>query len=35
VIDTKMTQWQQLLAQQEQKIQDGLAAQAWWRAQDG
>lgn len=35
VIDTKMTQWQQLLAQQEQKIQDGLAAQAWWRAQGG
>tara|TARA_R110000868_G_scaffold410008_3_gene696864 strand:+ start:14730 stop:15155 length:426 start_codon:yes stop_codon:yes gene_type:complete len=33
VIDTKMQQWQQLLAQQEQKIQDGLAAQAWWRAQ--
>jgi flagellar export protein FliJ len=35
VIDTKMTQWQQLLAQQEQKIQDGLAAQAWWRTQGG
>lgn len=33
VIDTKMAQWQQALAQQEQKIQDGLAAQAWWRAQ--
>lgn len=33
VIDAKMAQWQQLLAQQEQKIQDGLAAQAWWRAQ--
>jgi len=33
VIDTKIAQWQQLLAQQEQKIQDGLAAQAWWRAQ--
>jgi flagellar export protein FliJ len=31
VIDAKMAQWQQLLAQQEQKIQDGLAAQAWWR----
>ena len=35
VIDTKMMQWQQLLAQQEQKIQDGLAAQAWWRGQGG
>lgn len=35
VIDTKMAQWQQLLAQQEQKIQDGLAAQAWWRGQGG
>ena len=35
VIDTKMTQWQQLLAQQEQKIQDGLAAQALWRAHGG
>lgn len=33
VIDTKMAQWQHTLAQQEQKIQDGLAAQAWWRAQ--
>lgn len=33
VIDAKMTQWQQLLNQQEQKIQDGLASQSWWRAQ--
>ncbi|MBA1274838.1 flagellar FliJ family protein [Stutzerimonas azotifigens] len=33
VIETKMAQWQLLLAQQEQKIQDGLAAQAWWRGQ--
>jgi len=32
VIDAKMAQWQQTLAQQEQKIQDGLAAQTWWRA---
>lgn len=32
VIDNKMTQWQQLLGQQEQKIQDGLAAQTWWRS---
>jgi flagellar export protein FliJ len=31
MIDDKMQQWQQLLAQQEQKIQDGLAAQSWWR----
>ena len=33
MIDDKMQQWQQLLAQQEQKIQDGLAAQSWWRNQ--
>lgn len=33
VIDAKMAQWQQLLNQQEQKIQDGLASQSWWRAQ--
>lgn len=33
VIDSKMAQWQAALAQQEQKIQDGLAAQAWMRAQ--
>jgi flagellar export protein FliJ len=33
VIDTKIDEWQQLLTQQEQKIQDGMAAQAWWRAQ--
>ncbi len=32
VIEGKLPQWQQLLAQQEQKIQDGLAAQAHWRA---
>ena len=31
MIDDKMQQWQQLLARQEQKIQDGLAAQSWWR----
>lgn len=34
-MESKMSQWQELLAQQEQKIQDGLAAQAWWRAQVG
>lgn len=33
IIDGKMADWQLRLAQQEQKIQDGLAAQAWWRAQ--
>ncbi len=33
VIDAKMAQWQQQLNQQEQKIQDSLAAQSWWRAQ--
>lgn len=33
VIDAKMSQWQLLLNQQEQKIQDGLASQSWWRAQ--
>ncbi|MUT70678.1 flagellar FliJ family protein [Stutzerimonas frequens] len=32
VIEGELQQWQQLLAQQEQKIQDGLAAQAHWRA---
>ncbi len=31
VIDAKMHQWQLLLNQQEQKIQDGLANQGWWR----
>ena len=33
VIEAKMQQWQQLLMTQEQKIQDGLAAQSWWRNQ--
>lgn len=33
VMDAKMTQWQQLINQQEQKIQDGLASQSWWRNQ--
>ena len=31
VIDEKMRVWQASLALQEQKIQDGLASQAWWR----
>ena len=33
VIDAKMNEWQQLLNLQEQKIQDGLANQSWWRNQ--
>ncbi|MDD0841997.1 MULTISPECIES: flagellar FliJ family protein [unclassified Pseudomonas] len=33
LIDSKLGQWQEQLSRQEQKIQDGLAAQAWWRAQ--
>jgi Flagellar FliJ protein. len=33
VIDAKLAEWQQLLARQEQKLQDGLAAQTWWRGQ--
>ena len=33
VMDAKMVEWQQLLNQQEQKIQDGLANQSWWRNQ--
>ncbi len=32
VLESKMGLWQQQLSQQEQKIQDGLAAQSWWRA---
>ena len=31
VIDDKMRLWQATLARQEQKIQDGLASQTWWR----
>ena len=30
-IDEKMRLWQATLASQEQKIQDGLASQVWWR----
>ena len=33
VLDAKMAQWQTLLNQQEQKIQDGIASQSWWRTQ--
>src|SRR5690606_17855236 len=35
LIDSKLGQWQEQLARQEQKIQDGLAAQAWWRTRVG
>lgn len=35
LIDSKIEEWNLLLGQQEQKIQDGLAAQAWWRNQAG
>ena len=31
VIEDRMRQWLATLAQQEQKIQDGLASQTWWR----
>ncbi|WMI97620.1 flagellar FliJ family protein [Pseudomonas chlororaphis subsp. aurantiaca] len=31
VIDDKMLEWQATLTRQEQKIQDGLASQTWWR----
>lgn len=33
LLDSKLEQWGLLLAQQEQKIQDGMAAQSWWRQQ--
>lgn len=33
LVDTKLGAWQEQLTRQEQKIQDGLAAQAWWRKQ--
>jgi flagellar export protein FliJ len=35
LMDDKVEEWNLLLGQQEQKIQDGLAAQAWWRNQVG
>ena len=35
VIDTKLEQWQQVLARQEQKIQDGLATQTWMQGRTG
>jgi len=31
VIEDRMCQWLATLARQEQKIQDGLASQTWWR----
>ncbi|WP_421682812.1 flagellar export protein FliJ [Stutzerimonas urumqiensis] len=33
LVESRLAQWNQQLAQQEQKIQDGLAQQAWWRNQ--
>lgn len=33
LIESKMAQWQRALTVQEQKIQDGLASQCWWRNQ--
>lgn len=33
VIEGKVQAWQAELSRQEQKIQDGLASQAWWRNQ--
>lgn len=33
VLDGKIAEWQQTLNAQEQKIQDGLASQSWWRNQ--
>ncbi|NLC02139.1 MAG: flagellar export protein FliJ [Pseudomonas formosensis] len=33
-LESRVQQWEEQLARQEQKIQDGLAAQAWWRAQE-
>jgi flagellar export protein FliJ len=33
LLEGKVDEWQHQLVRQEQRIQDGLAAQAWWRAQ--
>ena len=35
LIDSKWALWQDELTRQAQKIQDGLAAQSWWRQQMG
>ncbi|WP_150301524.1 flagellar FliJ family protein [Pseudomonas profundi] len=32
VLEGKVQEWERQLARHEQKIQDGLASQAWWRA---
>ena len=32
VLEGKVQEWELQLARHEQKIQDGLASQAWWRA---
>ncbi len=33
LIETRLAEWTQALAKQEQKLQDSLAAQTWWRNQ--
>jgi len=33
VMEGKLAEWRQQLSRQEQKIQDGMAAQTWWRNQ--
>lgn len=33
VIDSKILAWQTVLARQEQKLQDAMASQTWWRNQ--
>lgn len=33
VMESKLAAWQQELGRQEQKLQDGMAAQTWWRNQ--
>ena len=33
VLELKLADWRQSLSAQEQKLQDGLANQAWWRQQ--
>lgn len=35
VIESRVLAWQAELSRQEQKIQDGMASQTWWRNQAG
>lgn len=35
IVESKLEEWQQQLARQEQKLQDAMAAQVWWRGQQG